>query len=417
MNKKIIFISAAIFFGIVFSFGLSASRMCYDYLLLDGSEPLVDYGLDTTDHWWAVTAPFANNFRLIVDGEMSDVYRQIDYPVFSPDGERWACFVSDNVRWYILTEDTIFALPGNLPGEIAYSPDSKVMAYSYFDGSVETIVYGEKKIRVSNRFGKFYLNQDGSKIAFTGYVGDRVSLNFGHKKFGSTYDEIIPFGFWHTDEFLFAARNGGMWEIYKGDRAISEKYRQIYETAINLFGDCAGALAVNSIGRRVGLTISDDYYEPKRSVTYDMAQNLALHPYLPLIAFNARINDRNYVVYSSAEYEAGLDTGAPRFTHDGENLYFIGCNLYCFVNVDGQEIESNTTLSLDRVYAMKPNSETVAYSTSSSLVVRFVKTNYLHSGMMVDETIHPRWNWRRESYEAPGVINNRLYLLTCELPG
>jgi hypothetical protein len=35
--------------------------------------------------------------------------------------------------------------------------------------------------------------------------------------------------------------------------------------------------------------------------------------------------------------------------------------------------------------------------------------------MMVDSTFSPRYNWRMDRYEALGIINNRLYLLTCKI--
>jgi hypothetical protein len=37
----------------------------------------------------------------------------------------------------------------------------------------------------------------------------------------------------------------------------------------------------------------------------------------------------------------------------------------------------------------------------------------MRSGMMTNETLNPRYNRFNDRYETLGIINNRLYLLTC----
>ena len=73
----------------------------------------------------------------------------------------------------------------------------------------------------------------------------------------------------------------------------------------------------------------------------------------------------------------------------------------------------NNEVALDRYYAKKPGSNTIAYVTNSSLIIRDFEKGELYSGMMVDNLVSPRYNWRSGLYETLGSINNKLYLLTC----
>lgn len=46
-----------------------SQNKCYSEQLLDGSEPLIAMGQDTTGHWWAVTSPFSRRYSMIIDGK------------------------------------------------------------------------------------------------------------------------------------------------------------------------------------------------------------------------------------------------------------------------------------------------------------------------------------------------------------
>ena len=85
---------------IVFGKVFSEAQHCFDYMLFDGSEKLVTFGMDTTDNWWAVTQPFTESYRLIVNGYKTDVYKDIRQLTFSPNAERWACFLKDNTQFH-----------------------------------------------------------------------------------------------------------------------------------------------------------------------------------------------------------------------------------------------------------------------------------------------------------------------------
>jgi hypothetical protein len=395
------------------AYNLSAEK-CREKMLLDGSEKLVAYGMDTTQHWWAVTEPFSGRNRLYVDGIQTKVYNSLNNLVFSPDGSRWACFAQDNLHWNLITNDTVLALPGTDVGEIHFSPNSDVLAYSYFDGDLETIIYGDRQLEVYQRFGNYYLNQNGSNIAFTGYRSDVMVINIGGVE-STTYDTIIPLGFWNDGNFVYAGRNGHNWQIYKGQKAITEVYSSISEVAINLEGTVAGALVRRGGSYAYGILISDDYWEPLIGKPYELVQNLVLHPTLPMIAYNAMIDLRKLVIFNTVEYAGGEYTGRPSFSFDGSELCFTGCRIDCFVNINGMQFNVQSDISSIDQFAVKPGSKTIAYSTSSSMIIRYLETNDLYAGKMLDAIQSPRYNWRQDRYEALGSINNRLYLLMCSL--
>ena len=132
-----------------------------------------------------------------------------------------------------------------------------------------------------------------------------------------------------------------------------------------------------------------------------------------MIGYRAVDNGKNLVVLNSVEYSGGEYSSKPIFTYDGSELYFLGCNNDCFLNVNGRNYPILNDLTLNASYAKKPNSETLAYSTSTSLVVRDLQFSTLYAGKMVDEVSEPIYNWKLSRYEALGKINDRLYLMYC----
>jgi hypothetical protein len=392
---------------------IALADKCSDVMLLDGSEKLLAYGMDTTHHWWAVSEPFTGKNRLYVDGFQSQVYNSLNNLVFSPDGSRWACFAQDNLHWNLITNDTIIELPGTDVGEIHFSSNSEVLAYSYFEGDLETIIYGYKKLQLYQRFSNFFVNHNGTNVAFTGYRSNVMVVSIGGVE-STTFDTIIPIGFWEDEHFVYAGRNGANWQIYKGKKPITEVLSSIMETAINLDGTVLAALVRRGGSYAFGMLISDEYREPLISKPYEQVQNLVLHPYLPMLAYNAQIDLNNLVVFNTVEYAGGDYMGRPFFTYDGSELYFAGCRFDCFININGRQYRVQSDISSIDQFAVKPDSKTIAYCTSSSMIVRYLETEDLYAGKMLDTTQPPRYNWRKDRYEALGTISNRLYLLKCD---
>jgi hypothetical protein len=386
---------------------------CFDEMIFDGSEPIVSYGMDTTNHWWAITKPFEGQYRIIIDGKQSQPYLKFKSIVFSPDGKKWAYFAKDNVQWYLVTNDTIKPSGENV-GELIFSGNSKKLIYSYFEATNEKIIFDKKQINTRYKVGKIYLNYEGNKIAFKNRIGNRYNLNINGFE-TTVFDEIIPIGFWCDGRFLYAGKNGNLWEIYRNDELLSEPLSKIHQAQIGINETYAGILAQRPSGDAIAILIDDNYYEPLISKSYDWVGDLILHPTIAMFAYKAKINNSYMIVFNSTELGGGQITGVPNFTYNGEDMFFLGCNIHCFVNVNGRQFQLDNEINVDAIFAKKPGSNTIAYATGSSLIVRYIDRKELVAGMMVDEIIPPRFNWRTNRYEALGRINQRLYLLTCKV--
>lgn len=406
-----------VFFIVLSSFTLLRSEdYCADYLLLDGYEDLVTVGMDTTFNWWAITKPFTDKQRLTVNGNETDVYDDIYSPVFSPDGLRWAAFGINNGSLTLITETDAVYLPGISAGELHYSGNSETLLYTFYEGTVETICSPTDTIKITNRAGELYINYAGTKVAFIGFRGNYYVININGKE-SQQFDEIIPIGFWYDDSFLYAARVGNGWEIFKNKESLTEKFAGVSETAINLDGTVAAVLVNGYDGWGYGLMFSDEYNKPLQGRAYKKVTNLVLHPRVPLFSYKGFNEEKYCVTLNSVEYVAGRITNKPRFTYDGSELYFFASNeINYFININGKKTYIKYFAGADAVIPRAPGSDTYAFTNGTNLIMQFIDQKKEHHGTMMDWTSEPRYNWRDNQYEALGVINRKLYLLTAAVP-
>lgn len=390
----------------------TAQKRCFDYLLFDGSEQLHSYGMDTTFNWWAVTQPFTGKYRLIVNGEETEAFDDLSYPIFSPDGERWAAFAEVSGRRYLITESERISLNSDGFGKIFFNNTSKILAYSYYQGNMEIIQVGTTRYEVLNRIGDFFIDENGYQIAFTGARADGIVVNINGEE-STVYKDVIPIGFWYDGTFMYAAGIGNGWQIYQGNKAITQVFEEIREAKINLKGDALGFSAQLQDGDMVGVLISDDYREPLIGKRYSSVYNVTLHPHLPMIAYNATLRGQNMVVLNNTDYGGRVEIGRPYFTFDGYDLYFLTCDVDCYINISGQQLSLRNQIGANTEIAVAPNTGTYAFSTNSTMMVHHIDENRRYAGMMVDRLIAPTYSWRDKEYQTLGDINNRLYLLTC----
>jgi hypothetical protein len=401
---------ALVFFVISY---ISFADKCYDERVFDGIETVVKYGIDTTGNWWIITSPFTNQYRYNINGKSSEVYLAVTQVVFSPDGNKWAFFGKSNTQWFLVTNNDVVQINCTDPGFIKFTNSSQKLFYSYFENDLETIISDDFKVRINNRLsGQFFTSFNGERFAFLGLRGDKQVININGVE-SSQYDKIIPIGFWYNGEFLYATKSGNSWEVKLGKKILVDGYSDIMEYGINHFGNCAGLLVRSFGSNAYAILISDDYYEPLVSKNYESVYNLSLHPFLPMMAYNAVFNGSNFIVFSNTEYTGGQSTSRAMFTHDGSEMFYFGCNIDCFINIAGIKYSQNMIFALDIPYSHKPNSNSIGFTTSTSLLVRDLIKNMYYSGMMVDETTRSVYNWKTKRYEALGRISNKIYLLTC----
>ena len=386
-----------------------------EYMLLDGSEKLLSYGQDTTGNWWAITEPFSKKYRVIVNSYESEIYDNAYGLVFSPDGESWSYFASVGGSIYISTnhEDSLLNSATNF-GEIAYSPDGFYRAFSYFVSNIEIISLPfNREIQTQNRVRNLYISNTGAEYAFVNKRLDKEIINITGVE-STTYDEIIPIGFWSSGEFIYAARNGDIWEIIKGAEIMGDTYSKIISAKVNKYGTVLAVLVQLFTGQSMSIVFSDEYREPIYGKSYIFSWGLALHPSDVLIGFAATDGNRNFVLQNSTEYYANGDFGDPFYTHDGSELVFAGRGDFNpYININGRKFDIYTDFSPDAVIAKKPKNSTFAYSTNSTMLVQYYEKKEFYTGFMTDRTSETIYNWREGAYQTLGDIRDRLYMIRC----
>ena len=388
---------------------------CYEVRLLDGSEQLVDFGFDTTYNWWATTQSFSNRKRMYINEYTSENYLELSKPQFSPDGEKWAFFAKDMGGWNLITNEKEIQILADNPGTVLFGSDSQKMIYSFYRADNEFIISEEDTLQMRFRSGSLFINNTGDKFAFVESRGG-IKTIYNDGKISQSFQDIIPFGYWHDDRFAYAAYDGSTWSVFIGNKRVSNIYQDISEARINLTGDYLAFIATLSVGRFEAVLISDMMSQPLTGKNYKLITGLAIHPHEPMLAYKALdLQNNEIVVFNSVEYSGGRENSVPSFSFDGSEMYFIACTIDCNLVVNGRRIRAPNGIFLDGIYARKPKSNSIAYATSTSLVVRDLETQILYAGAMMDYTGAVRFNWRMNEYESLGVINNRLYLQACGL--
>ncbi|MGE5479082.1 MAG: hypothetical protein ACM3U1_01490 [Chloroflexota bacterium] len=405
------YLTAIAFFIVIFSINAKAER-CEDHQLTDGSYPITYAGMDTTTNWWAVAQPFANNYKMIINGKESRSYYDVTAPIFSSDGKRYAFFAKDGSSVWLVTEQGESLLDADDFGEAAFSSDSQTLLVTRVKGGTEFIENNGRSYEIINRTGKVYLSPLGDHVAFTVERGDMTYLVVDGREIAG-FAELNPIGFWETGEFIYAAKTGYGYEIFRGRKSFGENYMSVRDIIVNRMGTAFGAIVQKMSGRYSSLVYTDEYYAPLEGREYDQAGLLALHPTDALISYTAEEQGRKFIVYSSVELASGDSFGAPQFTPDGSELLFAGCGMDCFLSVNGMQHKISAGIDVTNTFARAPESSTFAYVTGSSLVVQDFADNQLYSGKMYDKLFPARYNSRTRRYEALGLINGRLYMLTC----
>lgn len=390
-----------------------SNERCKEVQLLDGSERIVNYGLDSTRNWWAITSPYDSLYRLHVNGFATGIYQIVYAPRFSYDGEHWASFGMRNNVWYLLYDTTVRQLPGSDVSTVFFTPNSQEILYSYIEGSQEVVVRGNSVFRLASpRIGALYCSQDNKHLCFvTGQTGAKALMMDG--VLGQVFDDILPIGYWADGNFVYATRSGSQWRVYRGEEEVAGVFTNVREPLMNLAGTVAAFITTQGEYSMVTM-LSDDYIRPIQSRQYQYISKLALHPTLPVYAAIAFHQNSYLALYSGAEYSAGQQgNGTPYFSHDGSEMLYFGCDNDCFMAINGKLTPLNSTINPEGTFAHKPKASTFAYSTSTSLVYRKIEKNELWVSKMCDEISTPRYNWRTDRYEALGRISQRLYLVSC----
>ncbi|MBL7999667.1 MAG: hypothetical protein JNL32_13660, partial [Candidatus Kapabacteria bacterium] len=170
------------------------SDKCTFSMVLEGQEPLSGYGLDSTKNWWATTTPFTGMTRLYINGKPTKPYQEIRRPLFSHDGNHWAAWAMMNNLWHVLLDGVEQPVQCTSIGTLVFSGASQQLVYSYYDGTQEVIVCGQRKYSFIGRSSNVYVSPNAERVAFTiGQTGLK-SLMVNNKQ-STAFDDILPIGF------------------------------------------------------------------------------------------------------------------------------------------------------------------------------------------------------------------------------
>lgn len=402
---------------VCFSTQLYSQQRCSDVELLPGDENLLEFGLDSTSHWWAITSPFADRYRLIVDGKKHGDFLGLTKPVFSHfEGKQWGAFVQQNDGlWDIIINDSLYKLESMKPTEIVFSTNNTAVAFSSMKSNFEEVYFGNNRYEVINRVSRLVLSPEGRRIAYVLQQGNLQTL-FVNGNEVETFQEISIIGFFFDGSIIFSARQGNQWNVYKNDEQLSITYQGISNATINRFGTTVAVSAQQLNNQAVIWLYSEEYNQPVLSQPFDGITSLTLHPTNAVVMAECRRNDQRIVTIQFTEIGAGFSNSKPSFTVGGEQYYFLSCENLCSMVIDGVRRILNNRVEFHQNFsaAIKPKGKTFAISSSSSLVVRFLEKDELYSGMILNNMTPPRYNWRADRYEALGSIQQRLYLLSCK---
>lgn len=395
--------------------------------VLGGAEPIVNYGMDTTDNWWAITKPFTQQYRLTVNDVAGAVYDSVETPVFSPDGACWAALALRQQQWYIVTADEELPLGYNRAEEVRFSADSYTMSlvgyrgdeaflasYSIVDSDDKRVLQPRgTPLPLIKKVGRYFLNPTGTRRAYIGMrSGSKVVSVEGKESL--TFDDIAPVGFWYDGSFLYGGKLGDQWKLYKDNEDLTGSFTGFSEGAVNTIGTVAAFIGSYESGSVV-VVVSDEYYEPIIGERFDVVKNLVLHPTARLYAYNAIEKGVPFVVFNSAKYTTTLTSTRPFFSWNGENLVFMACDIECSLAIDGKQYPLYSEFNVNYPIVVVPSTNTFAYISSTSLAVRKYTTKDVSMGMIVDEMSSPRYNSHSHAYEMLGRINERLYMVRYKL--
>ena len=118
-----------------------------------------------------ITEPVKGRVRLNINGKETSIYNSISQLRFSPDGNRWAVYATDNTTLNILSNDTILKFSTGTPSEIVFSGNSQTFIFSYKKTDIETIHTLSGKFDIMNRTGRLFSDYTGYKAACVGKRG------------------------------------------------------------------------------------------------------------------------------------------------------------------------------------------------------------------------------------------------------
>lgn len=389
-----------------------SAQNCEEQQVLPGDEHLVDHGVDSTGHWWAITQPYTSFYHLYVDGKRFGPYSEIGKPVFANDGSTWAAAATINTVVRVLTPEK--AIPVNGTGIISlfFASRAPVLCMVTRRDSLITFTNGTTSVQVLFPVGYYTTDPDGVHLAYVGQRGTVQSIVLDGTE-GQTADRIVLAGMWSDGSPVYTTQNGPSTSVHIGTRSIVSNVQGIRSLQVNRAGTALAFICERAGGSMFASTYSDEMVEPWFGPPCDNISQLVLHPFDALVAYYGIRNLARSVFYAAADYPAGLETGPIVFTNNGATMAYLSRDGDDYISLNGRRYRMSSKVTVGAAVAVHPTQSVLAYATSTSIVMWDIEQSGYKLGKMCDRVADAVYVRTRDAFQTTGQFNDRLYLLTC----
>jgi len=399
-------------FLVLASLSTMQAQNCEELQLLPGDEHLINHGVDSTGHWWAITQPFTSFYHLYVDGKRFGPYSEVGKPVFSNDGSTWASVATINTIVRIITPERAIPVSGTGVEALFFASQTPVLYTVTRRDSLVTFSNGKTSVQVLFPVGSYAADPQGEHLYYVGQRGTVQALVQDGVE-GVTADKIELAGIWSNGLPVVAVQNGPSSSVQIGTRSIVSNILGVRFLHVNRFGTALAFVCERSGGSVFACKYTDEMNEPWFGPPCDIISQLVLHPFDALVAYYGIRNLSRSVYFDAADYPAGLETGLIVFTNNGSTMAYLSRDGDDFISLNGRRYRMSSKVNVSAAIAVHPTIPVLAYATSMSIVMWDIEQSGFKLGKMCDRVSDAVYVRKNNAFQATGQFNDRLYLLTC----
>ncbi|MDZ4746617.1 MAG: hypothetical protein SGJ05_11545 [bacterium] len=384
-----------------------------DLMLLDNTEKIVQYGLDSTGSWWAITQPYEQFVHVYINGKRYGPYSSSTLPRFSNDGSTWAFAFVRDLQAYVRTPEDEKRIAAERINGVVFGSQSPIPWVEFSVSDIRTITDGSTTYSTTGAIGLAKLDPSGTVVWHVARRGSQMALvRNGVDKY--VYDDIELAGVWSDARPVFSARIGALWTVFLGEQELVGNMQRVLNLTVNAFGTVVAFNASSPSSFINSYMYTDDYRNCWVGPNLDEARDLVLSPCCDLIAVPGKAQGGSRVVlFNSAAYPAGTATSRPAFSFDGAHMAFTGNDGESFISMDGLRHAVRGGVALSAQCALSPSGSTVAWTSSTTLVVYDLDREKMTLNKMCDTmSLDVIYNRRTSEYQALGLYGARLFLLS-----
>jgi hypothetical protein len=304
---------------------------------------------------------------VVLDGNMSDEYDDVDNFVFSSDSKKFAYAATSGGKWFAVVDGIKQKEYERLGSHtIRFSPDNKRICYMVWEPSKDrqfAVIDGiEQKPYVGIFVGHPLFSADSCDVAYGAKKGNKVVIVYNGKE-GKPYDAAGGLVLSNQDgRFAYIGRLGKKWAVVIDGQEYKEKYDGFYSGCITFSPD-ARHFAYAAMRNDSGFVVLDGV-EGNRFDAIDN-NSLIFSPDSKHFAYRAIKGKKQfYVIDGNGTGYDGVASGSLVFSQDCNHSAYIAMqNKEHFVVLDGREGKRFSDISLP---VFNPVSMKLAYGAEEN---------------------------------------------------